>query len=383
MVVNYSNVGTPIFKFLMLDAGDATAAEYPTSNSELTVGPTVFGHNGGKDTISMAAIAYNSSTTPESYSSRGPVTHYFEPDNGSTPAAPLAEPDVLARPDVTATDGDCTTFFGGSTSLGSSCPYRFYGTSAASPNAAGVAALLHQAQPAITAAEVRAALSSTATNLSGGTMSSVGAGLIDANAAVAAVLGPVVPGTPTIYTVSPGDQAVEVTWLAPGSDGGSPITGYTATASPGGQTCVPSPATAVICTVTGLTNGQSYTFTVHATNAVGDGPESASSSAVTPAVVPDAPTDVTATAGVESASVAWTAPGSDGGSAITGYTTTASPGGQTCSPNVPTETTCTVTGLTAGLTYTFTAVASNATGAGAASLPSNEVVPTASPPPTP
>ncbi len=94
----------------------------------------------------------------------------------------------------------------------------------------------------------------------------------------------------------------------------------------GGQTCtytVSNPETDA-CTVSGLTNGDSYTFTVTATNANGTGSASAPSNAVTPATVPDAPTGATATAGDQSASVSWTPPANNGGSAITSYTVTAS-----------------------------------------------------------
>ena len=117
-----------------------------------------------------------------------------------------------------------------------------------------------------------------------------------------------------------------MSFSAPASDGGSAITSYTVTSAPGGHTasCPGSP-----CTVTGLTNGTSYTFTVHATNASGDSPESSATAAVTPLDVPGAPTGVTATAGNGQASVAFTAPASDGGSTITSYTVTASPGGLT------------------------------------------------------
>ena len=82
-------------------------------------------------------------------------------------------------------------------------------------------------------------------------------------------------------------------------------------------------------TVTGLTNGTAYTFTVAAINSVGTGPASAASNSVTPApvvTVPGAPTIGTATAGNASATVTWTAPASNGGSAITGYVITPSSG---------------------------------------------------------
>ncbi len=59
-----------------------------------------------------------------------------------------------------------------------------------------------------------------------------------------------------------------VSWLAPVSNGGAAITAYTVTASPGGRTCGLSSG-ALSCTITGLTNGTNYTFTVTATNAAG------------------------------------------------------------------------------------------------------------------
>jgi serine protease AprX len=93
------------------------------------------------------------------------------------------------------------------------------------------------------------------------------------------------------------------------------------------------------------------------------------------ATVPGAPTAAAATAGNSSASVSWKAPASDGGSAITGYTTTSSPGGKTCSTSGGLS--CTVTSLTNGTAYTFTVVARNAIGAGPPSAPSNSVTPTA------
>jgi uncharacterized protein YhjY with autotransporter beta-barrel domain len=92
----------------------------------------------------------------------------------------------------------------------------------------------------------------------------------------------VVPDAPGITGASAGDGQAQVTVSAPLADGGSPITGYTATANPGGATGTLAGAAGGTITVTGLTNGTAYTFTVTASNSAGTSAASAPSASVTP-----------------------------------------------------------------------------------------------------
>ena len=91
-----------------------------------------------------------------------------------------------------------------------------------------------------------------------------------------------VPNAPTIGTATAtGATTATVTYTAPGSDGGATITTYTATSSPGSITGSVSQASSGTISITGLTGGTTYTFTVIATNSVGNSSPSAASNAIT------------------------------------------------------------------------------------------------------
>ena len=90
-----------------------------------------------------------------------------------------------------------------------------------------------------------------------------------------------VPGAPTAVSATAGDGQATVSWNAPVSNGGAAISGYTVTSAPGAKTCT-STALDTHCTVTGLTNGTPYTFTVTAANSAGNSPASDPSASVTP-----------------------------------------------------------------------------------------------------
>ncbi|MEO8132499.1 MAG: fibronectin type III domain-containing protein [Betaproteobacteria bacterium] len=186
--------------------------------------------------------------------------------------------------------------------------------------------------------------------------------------------GATVPGAPTIVTATAGNTQATVSFSPPASNGGSAITSYRVTSSPGAVT---STGAASPIAVPGLTNGTAYTFTVQALNAVGTGTASAASNSVTPAAaatVPGAPTIGTATAGNAQATVNFSPPASDGGSAITSYRVSSSPGANTATGAASP---ITVPGLTNGTGYTFTVQAINTVGTGAASAASNSVTPAA------
>lgn len=90
----------------------------------------------------------------------------------------------------------------------------------------------------------------------------------------------VVPGAPTSPVATAGDTQASVAFVAPVNTGGTAITGYTVTVDPADVLPVFGASSPIV--VSGLTNGQAYTFTVKAHNAAGTGPASVASNSITP-----------------------------------------------------------------------------------------------------
>jgi hypothetical protein len=165
-----------------------------------------------------------------------------------------------------------------------------------------------------------------------------------------------------------------VSWTAPTDTGGSAITNYRVTSSPG-SFIVDVSGNVTTGTVTGLTNGTPYTFTVIATNTQGNSIPSTPSAPVTPATVPDAPTSVSGVSDTNAnVSVSWAAPDNNGGSAITSYTVTSTPGSFTVDVSGDILVALFTT-LTNGTSYTFTVIATNIAGDSLESIASDAVIP--------
>ncbi|ETW98198.1 MAG: hypothetical protein ETSY1_19730 [Candidatus Entotheonella factor] len=204
-------------------------------------GPTIYGHAVAPGVVSVAAVpwydtqVFNSNftpsraTDPEDFSSRGgAISTQFDVSGNFLPR-------TSQEPDIAAVDGNNTTFFGFPLNLGGyegepdSFP-NFFGTSAAAPNAAAVAALMREYHGALNPDEILAAMVNTAIDITG-TRASVGrddvtgAGLLDANAALAALQdGPNgVINTPSGNVSILAGQAVNFRGTGTSSEGNVPL----------------------------------------------------------------------------------------------------------------------------------------------------------------
>ena len=186
---------------------------------------------------------------------------------------------------------------------------------------------------------------------------------------------PSAPDAPLIVTTN---RRLNLTWSAPSNNGGAPIKGYVVSCTDGTTVKIkktsPSTTTAGLM---GLINGTQYSCTVAAKNAAGPGTES-SATLATPRTVPSAPISLGASAAPSSATVTFTAAASDGGSAVTVYTTTCvstAAGAATPVVAIGASSPMLVPGLTPAKRYTCKVQATNAVGSSRNSVGKN-VTPT-------
>ncbi len=196
------NAATPVeLRLVFFGQG---AIEDITNGTSSFGGPTIYGHSMAVGASSVAAVPWydtanfdptytpSATTDPESFSSRGGTLAVQFNANGAY------APRSSFEPDISSVDGNNTRFFGSpSINLGGTFGEpdafkNFFGTSAAAPNAAAIAALIRQRNPTRTPAQINTALETTAIDITGtraalGDDDVSGIGLIDANAAITSI----------------------------------------------------------------------------------------------------------------------------------------------------------------------------------------------------
>ena len=320
----------------------------PSSGSAVTVGnvltTTITGLANGTP-LTFTVVATNSAGSSSASSASSSVT----------PVAAVSAPGAPTGVTAVAGNGQVTVSWSAPASNGGSTITAYTVT----PSSGS----------AVTVGNV---LTTTITGLANGTpitftvVATNSAGTSSASSASSSVTPVAAPGAPTGVTVSAGVNSVTISWSAPANTGGSAITGYIVTPSSGSIVTVGNVLTT---TITGLAAGTSLTFTVSASNTAGNSAASAASASVTPRgpglSVPSAVIGVTGVAGPASATISWSAPVSDGGSAITGYKLICDPDNKGGVLNLagPTARSLTIAkGIKNAVPTTYSVVAINAVG---------------------
>ncbi len=207
-----AGAGTPFMKYIAGGAGTFTVAEFPTNSN--AINPDAASAAGS---LAVAASNWATPTTPEAFSSRGPsITRLFTA--AGVPQAPV----VRLKPALAAADGVSTTV---------PALLTFFGTSAATPSAAGIATLIRAAAPALTPNQVAAIMTDTGNTqacLTAAPATDCGAGFIMADLAVQDTgIGTVTTATPTVTAASPAGPSSSTTPAITGTaEAGSTVTLY-------------------------------------------------------------------------------------------------------------------------------------------------------------
>jgi len=266
LITNSAGPAPERMKYVRFDLGPGVVVkEFDTASG------TIYGHANAAGAEAVGAAFYEDTpefgTDPpllESFSSAGPTPILFDPDGNLKETA-----DVRQKPNIVAPDGTNTTFFGSDIPEdGDSFP-NFFGTSAAAPHAAAVAALMLDANPALTPAEVYTALEGTAIDMeTPGLDFDSGFGFIRAELAVDAVSGP--DSTPLTVTINQAGAQADPTNASPINFTvvfSEDVTGFTNSDVTLGGTAGATTATV---------NGSGDTYNVAVSGMTGDGTVTAS-----------------------------------------------------------------------------------------------------------
>ncbi|UOQ61705.1 fibronectin type III domain-containing protein [Leucobacter rhizosphaerae] len=339
------------------------------------VGAMTFGHSGDGSGLGTASLDWQDPTLLRGYSSLGPNTLLFEPlvfpltEAVTVPKPRLADPVVVDAPRLAAVDGTQTTFFGEDEGAPGAPEYRFFGTSAAAPNAAAVAALGKSYAPGVSGADLTSAMLGSARGTSaGGPVNPYagvpdarvfGAGIVDAVGLIDAL--PALAPAPTdLALVAADPTSLRATWSEPAAPDRTRVELFAGEAAAGAAVQSAELAAGTLAVdFADLAPNETYTVRVSTVNAVG----SANPTSATAMTTPLAPVGLAVnSATAEALSVSWSA-----GGALDHYRVSLQPrdGAGSDAVDLPADATShTFTGLAAAQEYTLVVEALNAAGAG-------------------
>ena len=348
-----SNGGASIESYTVTSSpGNRTA----TTNNGSTTSATVTGLNNGT-AYTFTVVATNANGNSSASSASASVTPSTVPGAPTSVSATAGNAQATVSWTAPASNGGASIE---SYTVTSSPGNRTATTNNGSTTSATVTGLNNGTAYTFTVVATNTNGNSSASSASASVTPSAPSGLIT------------VPGAPRLVTVINGNLSAIVSWSAPISNGGASIESYTVASNTGGFSEITQDGSTTTVTITGLTRGTSYTFTVTATNSAGTSSPSQASQAIVAAITPNAPTNVTAVAWDRFATVSWSAPTDLGGMPLRHYIIHASSGDlQLTSRNTTIE----FTGLTNGTAYTFTVTAVTNAGQGTTSSSSNSVTP--------